>query len=100
MVKRLSRRKTMKRKNTLRRKTMRRKITLRRKSSRRKNTLRRKNINKKGGRPKNMINRYFSLKNCEGYFSTSNSNPDYKFSTYDHIDNITYNESQVKTYYI
>ena len=102
MAKRLSRRKTMRRENTLKRKSFRRKNTLR-KTMRRKNTLRRKNINKKGGRPKNMINRYFSLKICEGYFSTSSRdadyNADYNFSTYDHIDNITYNESQVKTFY-
>ena len=92
MAKRLSRRKTMRRKNTLRRKSMKRK-------SMKRKILRRKTIKKKGGRPKNMINRYFSLKNCEGYFSTSNHNPDYNFSTYAHIDNITYDKSQVKTFY-
>lgn len=81
----------------------RRKNTLRRKSSRRKNTLRRKTMRRKtmrrGGKPIKMINRKLSLKNCESYFSTSNRNPDYNFSTYDHIDNITYDESQAKTFY-
>lgn len=83
MAKRLSRRKTMRRKNTLRRKTM-----------------RRKNIKKRGGvEPIKQFNRNLELKNCESYFSTHNKNADYNLSTYNHIDNITYDKSQVKTFY-
>lgn len=92
MAKRFSRRKSMKN-NSFRRKSM------KRKTMRRKTMKRRKTIKKKGGRPINMINRKLSLKNCESYFSTSNLNPDYNFSKYDHIDNITYDESKVKTFY-
>ena len=99
MKKRLSR-KTMRRKNILKRKTMRRKNILKRKTMRRKNTLRRKNIKKRGGKPINMINRNLELKNCKSYFSIGNHNHDYNLSTYNHIDNITYDGNQVKTYYI
>ena len=99
MAKRLSRRKTMKRKNTLRRKTMRRKNTLRK-------TMRRKNIKKRGGvtvrddsltRTKEFLTRYAKqlvgpLKNCSDVFLANGEN-------YPHIVSVSFDEGNQRMSY-